>query len=238
MVTAVEALARLQADPARAAILLDVDGTLAPIVERPEDAQVPESTREVLRELLKRYGLVAAVTGRAGVVGRNLIGVDGIDVIGNHGLELDPSADEWRGRLHEFSRTVDWPVEDKGLSLSFHYRTAEDHDRARAELEQVAERARHQGITARFGRMVLELVPPIDANKGTAVRTLLARAGLTRALFAGDDTTDLDAFGAIEELEVGVKVAVDSAEGPAALRERADIVVAGPLGLVELLHEL
>jgi trehalose 6-phosphate phosphatase len=231
-------LEQLREDPARAAILLDVDGTLAPIVERPEDAGVPEATRDVLRALVPRYGLVAAVTGRAGVVGRNLIGVEGIDVVGNHGLELDPDADDWRGRLHEFSRTVDWPVEDKGLSLSFHYRTSEDPDRARAELEQVAERARLQGLKARFGRMVLELVPPIDANKGTAVRTLLARAGLTRALFAGDDTTDLDAFAAIEELDVGVKVAVDSAEGPAALRERADIVVAGTEGLVGLLREL
>jgi trehalose 6-phosphate phosphatase len=234
----VDALERLREDPARAAILLDVDGTLAPIVERPEDAGVPESTREVLRGLVPRYGLVGAVTGRAGVVGRNLVGVEGIDVIGNHGLELDADADDWRGRLHEFSRTVDWPVEDKGLSLSFHYRTAEDPDRARAELEQVAERARRQGLKARFGRMVLELVPPIDANKGTAVRELLARAGLTRALFAGDDTTDLDAFDALDELEVRVKVAVDSAEGPRALIDRADIVVAGPEGLVNLLRTL
>ncbi len=233
-----ESLDLLREDPARAAILLDVDGTLAPIVERPEDAGVPEATREVLRELLGRYALVAAVTGRAGVIGRNLIGVEGIDVIGNHGLELDASADEWRGRLRAFSRTVDWPVEDKGLSLSFHYRTAEDPDRARAELELIAERARRQGLKARFGRMVLELVPPIEANKGTAVRALLARAGLTRALFAGDDTTDLDAFAAIEELEVGVKVAVDSAEGPVALRERADLVVPGTEGLVALLREL
>jgi trehalose 6-phosphate phosphatase len=234
----VERLERLREDPARAAILLDVDGTLAPIVARPEDAGVPEATREVLRRLVPRYGLVAAVTGRAGVVGRNLVGVDGIDVVGNHGLELHADADDWRGRLHEFSRTVDWPVEDKGLSLSFHYRTAEDPDRARAELEQVAERARRHGLKARFGRMVLELVPPIDANKGTAVRALLTRAGLTRALFAGDDTTDLDAFDALEELELGLKVAVDSAEGPTALLERADIVVAGPEGLVDLLRTM
>jgi trehalose 6-phosphate phosphatase len=86
--------------------------------------------------------------------------------------------------------------------------------------------------------MVLEVVPPLDANKGTAVRALLARTGLDRALFAGDDTTDLDAFAAIEELGVGVKIAVDSAEGPKALRERADIVVAGPAELVELLRTL
>ena len=233
-----DALARLRAEPARAAILLDVDGTLAPIVDRPEDAGVPEETRDVLRALLGRYGLVAAVTGRAGIVGRNLIGVDGVTVVGNHGLELAESSQEWVERLAEFRGSVDWPVEDKGLSLSYHYRTAEDPDAARAELERVAERATAQGLRARFGRMVLELMPPLDAHKGTAVRLLLARAGLSRALFAGDDTTDLDAFAALDELEIGVKVAVDSAEAPAALIERADIVVAGPPGLVDLLRTL
>jgi len=86
--------------------------------------------------------------------------------------------------------------------------------------------------------MVLEVLPPLDVNKGTAVRALLARAGLARALFAGDDTTDLDAFTAIDELEVGVKVAVDSAEAPPALRAGADVVVPGTVGLVELLRTL
>ena len=233
-----DALDRLREDPGRAAILLDVDGTLAPIVARPEDAGVPEATRDVLRGLVARYALVAGVTGRAGVIGRNLVGVEGIDVVGNHGLELASDAAGWRGRLHAFSRTVDWPVEDKGLSLSFHYRTAEDPDRARAELEQVAERARREGLRARFGRMVLELVPPIDANKGTAVRALVARVRVTRALYAGDDTTDLDAFDALDELEVGVKVAVASADGPPALLARADIVVAGPDALADLLRQL
>ena len=234
-----DALARIREAPAQTAIILDVDGTLAPIVERPEDAGVPEETRDVLRSLLARYGLVAAVTGRPGAVGRDLVGIDGVAVVGNHGLDLAGGADEWRARLSAFAGTVEWqPVEDKGLSLSYHYRTHEDPDAARAALEAVAERARAEGLHARFGRMVLELLPPLEANKGTAVRVLLASAGLERALFAGDDTTDLDAFDAIDELAVGVKVAVDSAEAPLALRERADVVVPGPAELVELLRTL
>jgi trehalose 6-phosphate phosphatase len=233
-----DALDRLRDAPERAAVLLDVDGTLAPIVERPEDAAVPEETRAVLRDLVARYALVAAVTGRPGVLGRELVGVDGMEVVGSHGLELDLEADEWRSRLEAFRQTVDWPVEDKGLSLSYHYRTHEDPARARAELELVAERARSAGFRARFGRMVLELLPPIEADKGTAVRALLQSPGLKRALFAGDDTTDLDAFGAVEELEVGVKIAVASDEAPPELLSRADIVVAGPVGLIELLRTL
>jgi trehalose 6-phosphate phosphatase len=233
-----DALDRLRSAPERAAVLLDVDGTLAPIVERPEDAAVPEETRAVLRDLVARYALVAAVTGRPGALGRDLVGVEGMEVVGSHGLELDRAADEWRAKLQEFRRTVEWPVEDKGLGLSYHYRTHEDPDRARAELEQIAELARNAGLRARFGRMVLELLPPLEANKGTAVRALLEGPGLTRALFAGDDTTDLDAFGAVEELEVGVKVAVASDEAPPELLERADVVVAGPAGLIELLRTL
>lgn len=233
-----DALARLREAPERAAVLLDVDGTLAPIVARPEDAAVPEETRVLLRDLVARYALVAAITGRPTPLGRELVGVEGMEIVGSHGLELAEDAGAWRARLEQFRDTVDWPVEDKGLGLSYHYRTHEDPARARAQLERVAERARGAGLRARFGRMVLELLPPLDAHKGTAVRALLAAPGLTRALFAGDDTTDLDAFAAVEELDVGVNVAVASDEVPPELLARANLVVAGPAGLVELLRTL
>jgi trehalose 6-phosphate phosphatase len=228
----------LRSEPDRAAILLDVDGTLAPIVERPEDARVPDDTREVLRGLVARYGLVGAVTGRPGALARDFLQVDGIEVAGVHGLELEPEAEAWRDRLQAFARSVDWPVEDKGLSVSFHYRTHEDPARARAELERVAARARSEGLKARFGRMVLEVLPPVEAGKGTAVRRLLDGAGLSRALYAGDDTTDLDAFAALEALEVGVKIAVNSPEAPPRLIEQADLVVGDTSALVRLLRTL
>ena len=234
----VDALARLREAPERAAILLDIDGTLAPIVARPEDAAVPDETREVLRGLVERYALVGAISGRAGSDALDLVSVPGVQIVGSHGLELADEAEAWRGRLHAFRDDVAWPVEDKGVALAYHYRTHPDHDAARAELELVAERARSGGFRTRFGRMVLEVLPPLDVNKGTAVRALLARAGLGRAMFAGDDTTDLDAFSAVDELELGVKVAVDSAEAPPQLRDRADVVVRGTNGLVELLRTL
>ena len=178
------------------------------------------------------------VSGRAGPDALDLISVPGVKVVGNHGLELAPEADAWRGRLGTFRDEVSWPVEDKGLALSYHFRTHENPSAARAELEQIAARARAAGLRARFGRMVLEVLPAVDADKGTAVRALLRRPRLTRALFAGDDTTDLDAFAALEDLDVGVKVAVRSDEAPPALLERADLLVAGPAGLVELLETL
>ena len=231
-------LARLAEAPERAALVFDVDGTLAPIVERPEDARVPDSTRALLGQLAGRYALVACVSGRASGDAARVVGVDGVRYVGSHGLELDPDADAWRARLREFAAGVDWPVEDKGLTLSFHYRGAEDEQAARAALERAADEARDAGLRARFGRKVLELLPPVDASKGTAVRRLLADAGLERALYAGDDTTDMDGFAALERLELGVRVAVASNEGPPALAQAADIVVASAEELVELLRRL
>ncbi len=158
--------------------------------------------------------------------------------MGGHGLELDPEAPQWRGRLRAFADTVDWPVEDKGLSLTFHYRTAEDPQAAEAFLHEVAERARADGLVPRFGRMVLEIRPPLETNKGTAILHLLGARGLTRALYAGDDSTDLDAFRALDGLEWGVRVGVVADESPRELVEAADIVVGSTVELRELLRSL
>jgi len=231
-------LAALAADPARAAVMLDVDGTLAPIVARPEMAEVPEDARLEVRRLVERYALVACISGRTGADAHRLVGVDGVVYVGVHGLELAPAADAWRAPLRSFA-DVDWPwIEDKGLTVAFHWREAPDEDAARAELEGIAEQARASGLEARWGRKVLELRPPVDADKGTAVRTLLAEHGLRRALYAGDDTTDLDAFHGLEGCEVAVRVAIASPESPPGLREAADLVVSSPAELVEILRVL
>ena len=231
-------LARLAAEPEAAALVLDVDGTLAPIVDRPEDARVPDQTQRELERLAARYALVACVSGRAGADAARVVGVEGVRYVGAHGLELDPDAPAWRERLIRFAKTVDWPVEDKGVTVSFHYRAARDREAARSFLEDVAATARRDGLDARFGRLVLELRPPLASDKGTAVRRLLDEAGLNRALYAGDDTTDLDAFRTIHELKLGVAVAVSSEEMPLALAPAADVVVDGPAGLVALLAVL
>ena len=232
-------LARIAGEPGAAAILLDVDGVLAPIVPVPAAAAVPEETQAELRRLHRRYALVACISGRSGGEARRIVGVEELVYVGEHGLELEPAAAGWSERLRAFAATVPWDdVELKPLTVSFHYRRAANEDEALALLEGVAQRAREDGLVPRFGRMVLELRPPLDANKGTAVRHLLEERGLTRALYAGDDTTDLDAFAALERLELGVRVAVASAEGPAALREAADVVVDGPAELLELLRSL
>jgi trehalose 6-phosphate phosphatase len=181
------------------------------------------------------------VSGRSGADARRVVGLDELVYVGEHGLELHPEAPAWSERLQRFAATVDWQtehVERKPLTVTFHYRRAEDEADARRFLEAVAARARAEGLVARFGRKVLELRPPLDASKGTAVAHLLGERGLGRALYAGDDTTDLDAFAALGELELGVRIAVASPEGPPELREAADLVVDGPAAVLELLRRL
>ena len=233
-----ELLRRLAEAPERAAVLLDVDGVLAPIVPRPEDARVPDETRRELVRLAARYRLVACVSGRPSSQVAELVGVEGVEIVGEHGLELAPEAEAWAEKVQAFARGVDWPAEEKALSVSFHFRRADDEAAARAYLIHVADAAASAGLVPRWGRMVLEVRPPVDADKGTAVRALVARAGVTRALYAGDDTTDLDAFAGLDGLELGVRVAVDSGEAPPGLVEAADVVVAGPEGVLALLRSL
>jgi trehalose 6-phosphate phosphatase len=235
----VDSLARLAEDPSTAALFLDIDGVLAPIVPRPEDARVPDETREELRRLHRRYDLVACITGRAIEDAIQVVGVPELVYVGNHGIELEPDAAIWAQRLALFLERLEWPrIEEKDLSVSLHYRDLPDEDAARQELEEIAAQAREAGFVARFGRKVLEILPPWQSNKGTAVRRLIETRGVRRALYAGDDTTDLDGFRGLDGLELAVRVAVLSGEGPGALYEAADLTVDGPTEFLKILRLL
>lgn len=234
-----ESLNRLAADPGAAALFLDVDGVLAPIVERPEDARVPDDVRAELRRVAGRYRLVACVTGRPSDDAARIVGVPELRYVGEHGLELEPNALRYVDEIHRFAEATGWPdLEQKPLSAALHYRRATDRETARQRLEAIAAAAQDGGLRTRFGRFVLELLPPVVATKGTAVRRLLAETGVRRALYAGDDTTDLDGFAALDGLDLAVRVAVASPEGPPSLRDRADVVVASPTAFAALLREL
>jgi trehalose 6-phosphate phosphatase len=235
----VDPLAALAAEPARAALFLDVDGVLAPIVERPEDASVPDETRRELQRLAGSYGLVACVTGRTGELAREIVGVGGLRYVGQHGLELEPAAAGFAERIRVFARETAWPdLELKPLTAAFHYRRAADRRAARETLETVATVALAEGFRTKWGRFVLEVVPPVDASKGSAVHLLLKEAGLRRALYAGDDVTDLDGFRALDGLELAVRVAIASAEGPSELGELADLVLGSTDAFLEVLKRL
>jgi len=255
-------LAVLREDPARAAILTDVDGTLAPIVPRPDEAAVPARASELLDELSGRYGLVACISGRRAEEARRLVGVEGIAYAGNHGLELlapgaespsfDPALRGREGDAAAFLAALDADVlaaaglrvEDKGPIQALHWRGAADERRAEALGHEIAAYAGRADLELRWGRKVLELRPPGSGGKDAAVAALLSTSGVSVAAYAGDDRTDLDAFRRLRELEregrlrAAVCVGVVSDEGPPELAEECDLRVDGPDGWLALLEAL
>ena len=256
------ALAPLRDAPARAAIFCDVDGTLAPIVERAENARVPDKTARLLGAIGRRYACVACISGRSVAEARRLVGVGGIGYAGSHGAEVleagaarprfAPAFERWEGRARQFavehdstaSRMLRIRIEDKGPIVAFHWRGAPDEDGARQHLEEIAADAEAAGFATQWGRKLLEVRPPVAFDKGRAVRDLALAAGVRTALFGGDDQTDLDAFDALSAmrddgtLDAVVLVGVRSEEGPAEIVERADLVVDGVAGFGQVLEGL
>lgn len=254
-------LAPLREAPDRSAILSDLDGTLAPIVEDPAEAAVPAVARELLKRLCDRYSLVGCITGRRAADAYRMTGVDRVHYVGNHGLEaLSPGDDGprptrnlgWVGRAAVQVVAELGPdrldeagvrIEDKGPIQALHWRTATDEERAVAVARAAAERAGAVGLVPRWGRKVLELRPP-EADKGAAVRSLLASRELHAAMFGGDDVTDLDAFAALHEraqsgeLRTAVAVGVDSPEAPEGLASASDVLVEGTDSYLDVLRYL
>jgi trehalose 6-phosphate phosphatase len=267
--TLVEALEPLRSDPAHAAVLLDIDGTLAPIVRHAADAHVPEATRTLLIEISKRYRLVGCVSGRRAATARQIVAIGSIAYIGNHGgellrpgatrPELDPNLTAWSERVREFAARAYTAElqrarvrnEDKDAIAAFHWRGAPDEQAAAALVRKIAELAEQEGFAVHWGRMVLEVRPPVALDKGLGVSALLQSAvdreggaPIKSALYVGDDSTDIDAFRGLRELvdtgrlELAVRVAVGSEETPPELAAQADLIIDGQSGVRALLQAL
>lgn len=257
-----EALKAVTADPSRSALFFDVDGTLAPIVERAQDATVPKETSLLLARLSRRYARVACISGRAAADVRRLVGVGGIAYSGLHGAELlEPERKEasvmpdfarFLSEVHGFAGEHDTPelralrvrIEDKGPIVSFHWRGAPDEEAAHARVKRIASDAVSEGLWTHWGRKVLEVRPPVPIGKDRAIRELLEGSPVRVALYAGDDLTDLDAFAALAEkvqsgeLDDAVTVGVRSDEGPPEIAEQARLAVDGIAGMQQVLAEL
>jgi trehalose 6-phosphate phosphatase len=241
--------------------MFDIDGTLAPIVDHASDAHVPESTRQLLILVARRYGLVACVTGRRASEARAMVSIGSINYVGSHGVELlragwteavlDAGVADWIRRIQDFGRESDTAdarklrvrLEDKGPIVAFHWRGAPDEDAAKAAVDAIAQRAQATGLRTHWGRKVLEVRPPVKIDKGSGITRLLEEVGpdIEMALYVGDDTTDIDAFRALGSLvEKGrlqrvLRVGVQSDEGPSEIHDEADVVVNGTQGVRELL---
>lgn len=237
----------------------DFDGTLSRIVQSADQARIEPSIRDVLRSLTGRIDVIAIITGRSIDDVRRRVGLDGLVYIGNHGLErwedgvyrVDPEALDWVPRIQEIAEELASrltspavEVELKALSLSVHFRKADDPAAVEQQLLEVLEPlAKQHGLRLTRGRMVVEIRPAVDRNKGTALADLIERRGLRAVVFLGDDRTDLDAMrmlaslraaGRVEAMSIGVR----SDEAPSELVEVADALVDGVEGVTAVLEHL
>jgi trehalose 6-phosphate phosphatase len=247
------ALAPLLARPGEAAVVVDFDGTLAPIVDDPAAARPAPGATDALAALAGRYGLVAVMSGRPVAFLRPLLpativisGLYGLEIVRDGSVADHPEAARWRPVVADVARTsqADGPpgvdVEPKGLSLTLHYRRRPDlADEVAAWAET---QAAASGLEVRAAKMSVELHPPIPADKGTALEALVT--GLTAVAYVGDDRGDLPAYDALDRLAAAdegthtLRAAVASAEAPPELLARADLVLDGPAAVVDLLRRL
>jgi trehalose 6-phosphate phosphatase len=241
-------------DPGHAALFVDFDGSLAPIVLDPAAAQPLPAARAALARLVPQLGRVAVISGRPAAFLRDALAIDGLDYVGTYGLErivggsvqLDervrPFVDSVAQAADEAEAALPGlRVERKGdVAVTVHWR--DQPERGEAAATWAADAAARLGLDAPLrGRMAVELRPPVPVDKGTAVADL-AR-GMDAAAFAGDDAGDVPAFAALRTL-VGegalvhaVSIGVTSDESPPEVH-LADVVVDGPGGLAALLAAL
>ena len=246
------------ADPRRAGVFVDFDGTLSDIVATPDEATAVPGATEALATLAERLGRVAVVSGRpvsylverlAGCGATELIGLYGMQVesgsgTGRYRTVPDPELERWADAVEAAARQAEdagitsLSVERKSLSVALHYRSDPAAAPAVKDLADVL--ALRTGLSVHRGKMSVELAPALGIDKGTVVSE--GSSGLRAVMFAGDDVGDLPAFRTVDQLGAqgvaALKVAVGGVEVPAELLRAADVVLDGPAALVELLRRI
>ncbi|MFN2594352.1 MAG: trehalose-phosphatase [Actinomycetota bacterium] len=253
-------LAPFIAHPESSGLFLDFDGTLSNIVLIPADARPLPNVPRLLNELAQRFRVMAVVSGRAASQLVEWLGAD-VEIWGVHGAERvvdgEVRLSDWAAPHEENvqmaaeaaaeqlarRRLTGALVENKRVIVNIHFRAADDPGRAQREIAEIADDlAGRFGLVTKRGRMSYELRPGIDFSKRAVIERRASEEQLKAAAFFGDDRVDLPGFDALDALAADgvatLRVAVSSNEAPAELMQRADIVVEGPAGAVELLERL
>jgi trehalose 6-phosphate phosphatase len=253
-----EHAARVAAQAQTTALFLDFDGTLAPIVDDPNEARPLPWTVELLGQLAARLAAVALLSGRpadylaqhAGAPGVRYLGLYGLQEIRDGQLWVDPRLEAARlavkaaqKNLRDSAAIHDSGayLEDKQYAVAIHTRRLADPDRWTALIDEAARRiAERHGLEVILGKLVWELRPGVHSDKGDAVRRVIAESKARGVVVAGDDLGDVSAFAAALELQArggdALRIAVDSVEAPQALIAQADLIVDGSRGLLEFLR--
>lgn len=258
-VRAVAAAARRALGTTPSGLFVDVDGTLSRIAPRPDEATVSPSTRRALERLATTVDVVAAVTGRGVADARALVGTDAIGYVGNHGLErwhagttsYHPLAAPYVDRIGTVLQALAAAVsvsglvlENKGPSASIHYRLAPGPSAARtALLAALDPLLAEAGLRITEGRLVINILPPVGVDKGTAIKELVTERRLRGIVFLGDDVTDVDALRSLRRLRdahglTTLGIGVWSPEGPPEIVEAADLLLHGVAEVERLLRAL
>lgn len=212
------ALEALAENPASSGLILDFDGVLAPIVADPTTSSMPDSVAAILARLAGKLGLLAVMSGRPAGFLADRVRVPGVPLLGSYGIEqirdgvlrIDPDAEGWLGSVHEASQALSASlagspgirIEEKSVSVAVHWRQAPDHETAASEVRRITERiAAETGLRLEPGKLVEELRPPIDVDKGSAIPVLIAAEKLTVIAYAGDDLGDIPALRAVHKAE-------------------------------------
>lgn len=251
------ALHPLKAEPEQVGIFLDLDGTLCDLVDVPEAVRLPATTRRLLQVLNNRYRSVVVISGRSTESLEAIVRLQDLTYVGNHGLEIvadgrrrgllpEPHAARMRemeGVLRREIAVEGVALELKGLSHAIHYRGARDSEKARRDILTTLESLDLHDVRIREGKFLIQVRPNVPLDKGSAVTLLARERGLGSLLYAGDDTTDLDGFRAVEELTAGgagsgYRLAVWHPDIPAELLAAADYSVAGVEGMRGVLEWL
>ncbi len=250
--TAIQALA---ANPAGSGLVLDFDGVLSPIVEDPSTSAMPDRVAAVLARLAKRLGLVAVMSGRPVDFLEDRVRVAGVKLLGSYGIEqirdglrqMDPDAKVWLSKVRKASQALDERlsaspgirVEKKSVSVAVHWRQAPDHEAAAHQVRRVAAQiAAETGLRLEPGKLVEELRPPIDVDKGSAIVALLAAEKPTTIAYAGDDLGDIPALRAVREAGGYALVVDHGPETDPRVLELADQTYSGTEDFAAWLAEL
>jgi trehalose 6-phosphate phosphatase len=251
--TALEALA---AQPAVSALICDFDGVLTPIVDDPTTSAMSDQVASALGRLTRHLGLVAVLSGRPLAFLQKRIQVPGVPLLGSYGIEqlrdgatvLAPGTQPWLGKVRSAAEQLaghfaDWPgvrVEEKAVSVAVHWRQAENQEAAEAEIIRVTTGiAEATGLRPEPGKLVSELRPPIDVDKGSAVNELLRGQDPTVVAYAGDDLGDIPALQMVRDQYDGYALVVDhGAETDQELLELASQTFHGPEAFGSWLTEL
>lgn len=232
------------------AIITDIDGTISEIAPIPEDAYVDDSIRKELVNLKEKFKLVGVVSGRSALNAREMVGVEGLLYVGNHGLEflkddelhMLPEVKKYLPKIREtcsslessdLSRLNGLRFEDKGICFCIHYRLSDDPENARRKiLKNLQDDPQCNELKISEGRRIVELKPPVSCDKGTILENIIEEYNLEKVIYLGDDITDLDAFNKLKEMESkgkirGASILVVSSEIPTYVIRNSSFFVNG-----------